>query len=150
MSVRDRITTSCKKYVVDLFTRLCVHDFVCFTTIFTLYTCYMISSLVDTLSSINTAEAGSAVFTKMPSPHYMEIAMLLLNKWVYASFSVCLCYTCAHTYGHTHTCIHSASEDIPRADEVRALVKDIWDLRLAKLRKSIDQMITQQETYGKV
>lgn len=44
----------------------------------------------------------------------------------------------------------SASEDIQRADEVRALVKDIWDLRLAKLRKSIDVMVTQQETFGKV
>ena len=45
---------------------------------------------------------------------------------------------------------HSASEDIPRADEVRALIKDIWDLRVAKLRKSTDHMITHQETYGKV
>ena len=33
---------------------------------------------------------------------------------------------------------------------MRALVKDVWDLRLAKLRKSIDIMIAQQETYGKV
>ena len=45
---------------------------------------------------------------------------------------------------------HRAAEDIPRADEVRALMKDIWDLRIAKLRKSIDYMITHQETYGKV
>lgn len=44
----------------------------------------------------------------------------------------------------------SASDDIQRADEVRALVKDIWDLRLAKLRKSIDLMVTQQEIFGKV
>ena len=44
----------------------------------------------------------------------------------------------------------SAPDDIQRADEVRALVKDIWDLRLAKLRKSIDLMVTQQEIFGKV
>lgn len=44
----------------------------------------------------------------------------------------------------------SASEDVPRADEVRALVKDIWDLRVAKLRRSTDIMIAQQESYGKV
>lgn len=44
----------------------------------------------------------------------------------------------------------SVAEDIPRADEVRALVKDLWDLRIAKLRKSVDHMITEQETYGKV
>ena len=49
-----------------------------------------------------------------------------------------------------HSFTLSASDDIQRADEVRALVKDIWDLRLAKLRKSIDVMITQQETFGKV
>ena len=44
----------------------------------------------------------------------------------------------------------SVANDIPRADEVRALVKDLWDLRIAKLRKSVDHMITEQETYGKV
>ncbi len=44
----------------------------------------------------------------------------------------------------------SASDDIPNADEVRALVKDVWDLRLAKLRKSTDLMIRQQETHAKV
>lgn len=78
---------------------------------------------VDTLIEKKVAESESQVFTKMPSPHYMEVAMLLLNN---------------------------ASEDIPRADEVRVLVKDVWDLRLAKLKKSIDIMIAQQETYGKL
>ena len=46
--------------------------------------------------------------------------------------------------------VHSAAEDISQADEVRALVKDLWDVRLAKLRKSVDHMMTEQETYGKV
>ena len=50
----------------------------------------------------------------------------------------------------TFSSLCSASDDIQRADEVRALVKDIWDLRLAKLRKSIDLMVTQQEIFGKV
>jgi GINS complex subunit 2 len=44
----------------------------------------------------------------------------------------------------------SVADDIPRADEVRALVKDLWDLRIAKLRKSVNHMVTEQETYGKV
>ena len=44
----------------------------------------------------------------------------------------------------------SAGEDVPRSDEVRALVKDIWDLRVAKLRKSVNIMVLQQETYAKV
>lgn len=44
----------------------------------------------------------------------------------------------------------SAAGDVPQADEVRALIKDIWDLRSAKLRKSIDAMVTQQAMHGKV
>lgn len=62
-----------------------------------------------------------------------------------AHFLPCCTSTAADVY-----LTHSASEDIPRADEVRVLVKDVWDLRLAKLKKSIDIMIAQQETYGKV
>ena len=46
--------------------------------------------------------------------------------------------------------IISAADDVPQADEIRALIKDIWDLRTAKLRRSIDQMVAQQATYGKV
>ena len=30
------------------------------------------------------------------------------------------------------------------------LIKDIWDIRTAKLRKSIDQMITKQERHAQV
>ena len=33
---------------------------------------------------------------------------------------------------------------------MRTLVKDIWDLRQAKLKKGVDQMISQQETFAKV
>lgn len=44
----------------------------------------------------------------------------------------------------------SAADDVPQADEIRTLIKDIWDLRTAKLRRSIDQMVAQQATYGKV
>lgn len=47
-------------------------------------------------------------------------------------------------------CGFSASDDIPHADEVRTLIKDIWDLRIAKLRKSIDIMVSQQEVYARV
>ena len=44
----------------------------------------------------------------------------------------------------------SATDDIPHADEVRTLIKDIWDLRIAKLRKSIDLMVSQQEVHARV
>ena len=46
--------------------------------------------------------------------------------------------------------LFSAADDIPHADEVRTLIKDIWDLRIAKLRKSIDIMVSQQEVYARV
>ena len=39
-----------------------------------------IASTPDTLIEKKVAESESQVFTKMPSPHYMEVAMLLLNK----------------------------------------------------------------------
>ena len=48
------------------------------------------------------------------------------------------------------TFLSSAADDIPHADEVRTLIKDIWDLRIAKLRKSIDIMVSQQEVYARV
>lgn len=44
----------------------------------------------------------------------------------------------------------SATDDIPRADEVKTLIKDIWDLRMAKLRSSIDVFVKSDATYAKV
>ena len=44
----------------------------------------------------------------------------------------------------------SASDDIPRSDEIRALVRDVWDLRMAKLRKSIYLMVREQELHALV
>lgn len=44
----------------------------------------------------------------------------------------------------------SAADNIPKADEIRTLVKDIWDTRIAKLRLSIDSFINQQEAHAKV
>ena len=46
--------------------------------------------------------------------------------------------------------IFSASDDIHHADEVQTLIKDIWDLRIAKLRKSIDLMVAQHEIQARV
>lgn len=48
------------------------------------------------------------------------------------------------------TPLYSAPDDIPQPDEVRALIRDIWDLRTAKLRRSVDIMITKQATHSKV
>ncbi len=90
-------------------------------------------------------EKASGTFTKMDSPHYMEVANMLLNKLSGSRLNDI----------HDHFVPpppwqSSAADDIPRADEIRALVKDLWDLRVAKLRRSMDHMITQQETYAKV
>lgn len=44
----------------------------------------------------------------------------------------------------------SASDNIPKADEIRTLVKDIWDTRVAKLRLSADSFISRMEAHAKV
>lgn len=36
----------------------------------------------EVLVAKKSEEKASAVFTKMPSPHYMELASLLLNRWM--------------------------------------------------------------------
>lgn len=78
---------------------------------------------VDILTEKKSEEAADPVFSEMPSPHYMEVSSLILNN---------------------------AADDVPRADEVRTLVKDVWDMRQAKLRKGVDQMIAQQESFAKL
>ncbi|POI20729.1 hypothetical protein CIB84_015524 [Bambusicola thoracicus] len=59
----------------------------------------------------------------MPSLCYVEFTKLLLN------------YT---------------SNNIPKADKIRMLVKDTWDTRMAKLRLSADSFIWKQEAHAKL
>lgn len=59
----------------------------------------------------------------MPSEHYMIEAKLLLG---------------------------CAADDIPRADEVRTIIKDIWDIRMSKIRSSVDALIRNNGTYAAV
>jgi len=44
----------------------------------------------------------------------------------------------------------SAPQDIPRADEVKALIKDIWDLRISKLRSSMNEFVKSDSLHAKV
>lgn len=44
----------------------------------------------------------------------------------------------------------SAADNIPKADEIRTLVKDTWDTRIAKLRLSMDSFVRQQEAHARV
>ncbi|XP_006735022.1 DNA replication complex GINS protein PSF2 [Leptonychotes weddellii] len=46
--------------------------------------------------------------------------------------------------------IGSASDNIPKADEIRTLIKDVWDTRTAKLRVSADSFVRQQEAHAKL
>lgn len=55
--------------------------------------------------------------------HYMELSAILLNQ---------------------------ASDDIPQADEIRTLIKDVWDIRMSKLRRSINLMIKDQHLHAQV
>lgn len=78
---------------------------------------------VEKLEEMRDLERKEDAFTPVPSPYYMELTKLLLNH---------------------------ASDNIPKADEIRTLVKDIWDTRIAKLRLSADSFISQQEAHAKL
>lgn len=78
---------------------------------------------VATLESVKKAEVDQSVFTPMPSEHYMEVSHLLITN---------------------------APAEIPDGDEVKSLIKDIWDVRMAKLRTSLNIFITEERTVAKV
>ncbi|EFA10560.2 probable DNA replication complex GINS protein PSF2 [Tribolium castaneum] len=69
---------------------------------------------IETLEAIKNEEKLSRNFTKMPSKFYMVEAKQILG---------------------------CASDDISRADEIRTIIKDIWDIRMSKLRSSIDLLV---------
>ncbi|ESO07225.1 hypothetical protein HELRODRAFT_76714 [Helobdella robusta] len=78
---------------------------------------------VEILQQKKQEEIDSKFFTEMPSKHYMEVSQLMLKY---------------------------ASENLTRADEVRTLVKDIWDIRSSKLRSSVDAFIRSDATHAKL
>ncbi|MEE6500389.1 hypothetical protein FKM82_003765 [Ascaphus truei] len=78
---------------------------------------------VEKLEAIRDQERREETFTQMPNPYYMELTKLLLNH---------------------------ASDNIPKADEIRTLVKDTWDTRIAKLRLSADSFVREQEAHAKL
>jgi len=47
-------------------------------------------------------------------------------------------------------CWCSAADNVVKADEIRTLVKDIWDIRMAKLRSSVDVFLKSDATHAKV
>lgn len=59
----------------------------------------------------------------MPSEHYMTEAQLIMS---------------------------TAPDDVPRCEEIRTIIKDIFDIRESKLRTSIDAFIKGEGTYAKL
>ncbi|CAG9817277.1 unnamed protein product [Phaedon cochleariae] len=76
---------------------------------------------VDQLERIKEDEKKDKFFTKMPSEQYMIEAKLLLG---------------------------CASDDVPKADDIRTIIKDIWDIRMAKLRSSVNNVLKSADSYA--
>ncbi|XP_014299783.1 DNA replication complex GINS protein PSF2 [Microplitis demolitor] len=72
---------------------------------------------LENLDIIKENEKQSKDFTAMPSKHYMDVTHILLNV---------------------------ASDDFVNVDSIRTIVKDIWDMRMSKLRTSIDDLFRDQ------
>ncbi|ODM88699.1 DNA replication complex GINS protein PSF2 [Orchesella cincta] len=75
------------------------------------------------LEQLKDIEIKSALFTKMPSEHYMAVTRMI--------FEVC-------------------PQDIPEADDVKLLIKDIWDSRMSKLRTAVRTFIDKGASWAKV
>ncbi|XP_055918949.1 probable DNA replication complex GINS protein PSF2 [Eupeodes corollae] len=78
---------------------------------------------MELLEEIKEEEKRSRFFTKMPSEHYMIEAQLILS---------------------------TAPNDVPKCEEIRTIIKDIYDIRESKLRTSIDAFIKGEGTYAKL
>lgn len=78
---------------------------------------------VEKLEAFKEEEKANKYFTKMPSEHYMVVAQLLLS---------------------------AVDDDIPRIEEIRMAVKNLWDVRLAKLRSSVDTFIKSGGSHARL
>ncbi|XP_060528443.1 probable DNA replication complex GINS protein PSF2 isoform X2 [Cylas formicarius] len=77
---------------------------------------------LEELERIKNDEKESRTFTSMPENYIVEAKLIL----------------------------GCASDDIPKADEVRTMIKDIWDIRTSKLRSSVDSLIKKTTIVRKV
>lgn len=77
----------------------------------------------EKLAEKKEEEAQSKVFTQMPCEHYMIVAQLLLS---------------------------AEPEGIPNTQQVKTLLKDIWDLRISKLRSSVADFILSEGSHAKL
>ena len=77
----------------------------------------------ETLESVREEEKEAQYFTKLPAKNMFVVAKILLDV---------------------------ALVDLTQADRVKSLVKDIWDVRQAKLRKSVDAFVRSGLQHAKL
>lgn len=77
----------------------------------------------DRLEEALAAERESQFFTPLPSPHLFSAARLVMD---------------------------AALEDLTGADRARAALKDLWDVRQAKLRRSVDAFVQSGLQHAKL
>ena len=76
---------------------------------------------VERLEEVRDQERESPIFTELPANHIFEVANLVLDNATQVGLVVAIMLV-------------FISQDIEKADEVRTVLKDLWDLRQAKLR----------------
>ena len=82
---------------------------------------FLLAVQVERLEEVRDQERESPIFTELPANHIFEVANLVLDN----ATQVRYCF---------HMCVPHIFQDIEKADEVRTVLKDLWDLRQAKLR----------------
>ncbi|KAI3379118.1 hypothetical protein SNEBB_011463 [Seison nebaliae] len=78
---------------------------------------------IENLKLLKQNEMDSPVFVEMPSEHYKEIV---------------------------HSLSYYCGMDIKDIDEIKTLIKDIWDIRMSKLRASTDLFIRSDSDHARV
>ncbi|XP_011154627.1 probable DNA replication complex GINS protein PSF2 [Harpegnathos saltator] len=78
---------------------------------------------VENLNERKEMEKMSKLFTEMPSYHYIDESQILLS---------------------------TGNDDIPDADGIRIAVKDIWDIRMSKLRTSMDAFVKNEGVHARL
>ena len=73
------------------------------------------------MEEVRDQERESPIFTELPANHIFEVANLVLDNATQVGLVVAIMLVIIF-------------QDIEKADEVRTVLKDLWDLRQAKLR----------------
>ena len=90
-----------------------------------MYLIFYFIKQVERLEEVRDQERESPIFTELPANHIFEVANLVLDNATQVSLVVADFLSCVFI---------SIFQDIEKADEVRTVLKDLWDLRQAKLR----------------